>query len=335
MGDIIHTLPAVAALQAALPEINIGWVVEERWVELLCSPNASLAGPRSPGRPVADRIHPVNTKGWRRSLSSPDTWRQIFGSIGDLRAPHCPVAIDFQGALRSALLARFSGAKEIYGFAHPREGIAKMFYTQRVIASGAHVIEQNLSLAQAFTRLRLELSNPHLPRDAAAERECDRYLTEHKIEKLVLLNPGAGWGAKQWPAQRYGEVAKRLSEDGLQCLINYGPGEHPLASAAETSSKGCANSISLSLTQLIAFTRRAALFIAGDTGPMHLAAALSVPVIAIFGPTDPARNGPFGTKSIVLRNAQSLTSHKRRTEPDEGLLKITVEEVVALSLIHI
>ena len=330
MGDIIHTLPAVAALQAALPEIIVGWVVEERWVELLCSPNASLAGPRSPGRPVADRIHPINTKGWRRSLASPDTWRQVFGSIGDLRAPHYKTAIDFQGALRSALLARFSKAEEIYGFAHPREGIAKMFYTQRAIASGAHVIEQNLSLAEALVGARLQIANPQLPRDAAAERECDRYLAEHKIEKLVLLNPGAGWGAKQWPAERYGEVAKQLSEEyGLRCLINYGPGEQALATAAATSSQGRANSINLSLTQLIAFMRRAALFIAGDTGPLHLAAALSVPVVAIFGPTDPARNGPFGTKNIILRSPQSLTSHKRRTEPDEGLLKITVDEVVA------
>jgi len=329
MGDIIHTLPAVAALRRSLPEITIGWVVEERWVELLCSPNASLGGPRSPGRPLADRIHPINTKVWRRTPVSPDTWRQVIGSAGDLRAPHYQVAIDFQGAIRSAVLARLSGAKEIYGFVHPREGVAKMFYTERANANGAHVIEQNLSLAETFAGSRLEMPKPVLPRDAAAERECDRYLTEHKIERLVLLNPGAGWGAKQWPAERYGEVAKRLSEDGLQCLINYGPGEHALATAAEISSEGCANSISLSLTQLIAFTRRAALFMGGDTGPMHLAAALGVPVVAIFGPTDPSRNGPFNTRSVVLRSAASLTSHKRRTQPDEGLLKISVEEVVA------
>ncbi len=330
MGDIIHTLPAVAAFRAALPEVTIGWVVEERWVELLCSPTASLAGPPSSGRPLADRIHPVNTKSWRHSLASPDTWRQVFGSIGDLRVPHYKVAIDFQGSLRSSLIARLSGAKEIYGFAHPREGIAKIFYTQRAIATGAHVIEQNLSLAAALVGAPLQIANPQLPRDAAAERECDRYLIEHKIERLALLNPGAGWGAKQWPAERYGELAKRLSEEnGVKCLINYGPGEHPLATVAETSSEGCANSINLSLTQLIAFTRRATIFIGGDTGPMHLAAALSVPVVTIFGPTDPARNGPFGTKNIILRSPLSLTSHKRRTEPDKGLLKITVEDVVA------
>jgi heptosyltransferase-1 len=329
MGDIIHALPAVAALRESLPQISIGWVVEERWVELLCSPSASLAGPRSAGRPLVDRIHTVNTKGWRHTLIAPDTWRQISGSVRDLRIPHYQIAVDFQGALRSALIARLSGAKKIYGFASPRESAARMAYTERITACGTHVVEQNLSLSEALLGNRVGLRAAQLPRDKSAEQECDRYVAEHRIEKFAVLNPGAGWGAKQWPAQRYGEVAKQLSENGLKCLINFGPGEQALAEGAETSSDGHGETIQLSLTKLIAFTRRAALFIGGDTGPMHLAAALKVPVVALFGPTDPARNGPFGTTSVVLRNKLSPTSHKRRIQPDPGLLAITVDEVVA------
>jgi len=329
MGDIIHALPAVAALRESLPELTIGWVVEERWVELLCSPSSSLTGPRSAGRPIADRIHTVNTKGWRHSLITPDTWLQISGSVRDLRIPNYQVAVDFQGALRSALIARLSGAKRIYGFANPRESTARVAYTERITANGTHVVQQNLSLSEALLGKRVGSSQPQLPRDEAAEQECDRYMVEHRIEKFALLNPGAGWGAKQWPAERYGEVAKQLSRNNLRCLINYGPGEQALATAAETSSEGHSKTIQLSLTQLIAFTRRAALFIGGDTGPMHLAAALIVPVVALFGPTDPARNGPFGTSSVVLRNRLSPTSHKRRAQPDPGLLAITVDEVVA------
>ena len=329
MGDIIHALPAVAALRESLPELIIGWVVEERWVELLCSPSAPLAGPRSASRPLVDRIHTVNTKGWRRALTTPDTWRQVSGSVRDLRIPHYYIAVDFQGAFRSALIARLSGAEKIYGFANPRESIAKIACTERITANGTHVVEQNLSLSEALLGKRVGLPGAQLPRDEAAERECNRYMAEHRIEKFALLNPGAGWGAKQWPAERYGEVAKQLSQDGLGCLINYGPGEQRLATAAETSSEGHAKAIQLSLTQLIAFTRRAALFIGGDTGPMHLAAALKIPVVALFGPTDPARNGPFGTSGIVLRNQLSPTSHKRRIQPDAGLLAITVGEVVA------
>ncbi len=329
MGDIIHALPAVAALRESLLQTSIGWVVEERWVELLCSPSSSLAGPRSADRPLADRIHTVNTKGWRRSLITPDTWRQISGSVRDLRHPHYQVAIDFQGALRSALIARLSGAKRIYGFANPRESAARMAYTERITANGTHMVEQNLSLSEALLGKRVGLPAAQLPRDKSAEQECDRYMVEHRIEKFALLNPGAGWGAKQWPAERYGVVAKQLSEEGLHCLINYGPGEQTLAEASETSSERHGRAIQLSLTQLIAFTRRAALFIGGDTGPMHLAAALKVPVVALFGPTDPARNGPFGTRSVVLRNKLSATSHKRRIQPDPGLMAITVNEVVA------
>jgi heptosyltransferase-1 len=329
MGDIIHALPAVAALRAAAPELNIGWVVEERWVELLCAPSTSLIGPRSPGRPLVDRIHVVNTKAWRRSLFSSDTWKQIYGSTSDLRSGEYSLAIDLQGSLRSALLARLSGAKAIYGFANPREGIAKMFYTHRAIASEAHVVEQNRSLAEALIGEPLGMSEPQLPRDEAAEQDCDRYLREHQIEKFVLLNPGAGWGAKQWPPDRYGHAARQLSQNGLRCLINFGPREQSLAETVKSSSEGCASSVNLSLTQLIAFTRRAALFVGGDTGPVHLAAALGVPVVAIFGPTDPARNGPFAWRKIVLRSPLSFTSHKRRAQPDEGILKITVGEVVS------
>ncbi len=146
---------------------------------------------------------------------------------------------------------------------------------------------------------------------------------------FALLNPGAGWGAKQWPAERYGQVARRLAEDGVKSLINFGPGEEPLMRAVESASEGTAQGIACSLTELIALTRRARLFIGGDTGPMHLAAALGIPVVAIFGPTNPARNGPFGTRSIVLRSPASPTTHSRRAQPDPGMLEISSDEVVA------
>jgi heptosyltransferase-1 len=145
----------------------------------------------------------------------------------------------------------------------------------------------------------------------------------------VILNPGAGWGAKQWPAERYGGIAKALANRGVSSIINFGPGEDEFARLAEKTSGGAACALSFSVGELIALTRRARLFIGGDTGPMHLAAALHIPVVALFGPTDPARNGPSRTKSIVLRNQASRTSLSHRTEPDPGLLAITPEEVLA------
>jgi heptosyltransferase-1 len=119
-----------------------------------------------------------------------------------------------------------------------------------------------------------------------------------------------------------------LAAIGLPSILNCGPGEATLALAAEAASEGAAKTIKCSITDLIALTRRAKLFIGGDTGPLHLAAALRVPVVAIFGPTDPARNGPYGTSSVVLRHPESPTSHTRRAVPDEGMLEITAQAVV-------
>jgi heptosyltransferase I len=329
MGDIIHTLPAVIALRQAFPNALIGWVIEERWAELLCTLPTPRSGARSPQRPLVDRIHTVDTAKWRKSFLSLQTLQEIASALSDLRAPRYQIAVDFQGAVRSALIARWSGATTIYGAAQPRENVASMFYTRTVMARGDHIIEQNMSLAWAVTGSALEIPALEFPHDEVAKQDCDRRRQEQRLYKFVIMNPGAGWGAKRWPEQRYGEVARELAKDGIKILVNYGPGEEALARAVEEASGGVAKAIACSLTQLIALTRRAALFIGGDTGPMHLAAALGVPVVAIFGPTNPVRNGPFGTKSIVLRSSSSITSHVRRHEPEEGLLEINSVAVVA------
>ena len=329
MGDIIHGLAAVTALRAVFPEAWLGWVLEERWAELLCTLPTPRSGPRSPQRPLVDRIHTVSTRQWRAAPFSIQTWERIAASLSDLRAERYDVALDLQGALRSSLLARWCGAPVSYGFAQPRENLASIFYTRQVIAGGDHVVEQNLSLAESVAGCALRISPVEFPHDDSAERECDRRLKEHRVEDFALLNPGAGWGAKQWPAERYGQVATQLAKDGVKSFVNFGPGEETIARAVEAASRGAAEPVTGSLTQLIALTRRTRLFIGGDTGPMHLAAALGVPVVGIFGPTNPARNGPFGTPNLVLRSASSATSYKRLAEPDHGLLAISSAQVVA------
>jgi heptosyltransferase-1 len=327
MGDIIHTLPAATALRQALPEAVFGWLIEERWAELLCTLPTPRSGPRSPQRPLVDKVHSVNTKQWRSAPFSGQTWEQMAAGFSDLRAGHYQIAVDFQGAARSALLARWSGTPIRYGFAQPRENVASMFYTRQVIARGDHIVEQNHSLAEAVARRPLQRPGVDFPHDHAAEQECDRRLKESTVEKFVLFNPGAGWGAKQWPAERYGSVARQLADDGLKSIINCGPGEENVVQSVEAASGGVAERFSGSLTQLIALTRRASLFIGGDTGPLHLAAALRIPVVGIYGPTDPARNGPFGTSSIVFRSPFSLTTHTRRAQPEKGLLEISADQV--------
>jgi heptosyltransferase-1 len=339
MGDVIHTLPAAFALREAFPHAQIGWLIEERWAELLCAPGSPRRGPRSPQRPLADWVHTVNLAGWRRSLFTIKTiqqiatvWNDVRGNDvrrNNLRGARYDVAVDLQGALRSALLARWSGAHVVYGAAEPRESPASLWYSRRIIVRGSHVVEQNLSIAEAVAQKKLKIPAVEFPRDPAADARVNQQLATLKITDFAILNPGAGWGAKRWPSQRYGQVARALANDRIRSVLNYGPGEEDLAKEAEIASDGAAVAMKCSISELIALTRRARLFIGGDTGPLHLAAAFGIPVAAIFGPTDPARNGPYHTRSIVLRSPASPTTHKRSELPDEGLLEISTDSVVA------
>jgi heptosyltransferase-1 len=340
MGDILHAMPAVTLLRQALPEGSIGWIIEERWAPLLCAPGTPLSGPRSPGRPLVDVVHTVDTATWRATPFSPETWKEVWAIRRELRAEAYELAIDFQGALRTALMAHWAGAKTLVGFEHPREHAASLLYDRRVEAEGSHVIEQSVSLAAALSCTAAMPPPIALPVDAAAEKWCENALRQHQIHEFAILNPGAGWPGKQWPAEYYGEVAKGLAALGFRSLVNFGPGEESLARAVENSSDDEAEAVPCSLSELISLTRRARLFIGGDTGPMHLAAALRVPVVGIFGPTNPSRSGPFGTRSIVLRSAASSNTEtvrrsaarKEREQPDPGLLSITVEDVLGAAM---
>jgi len=333
MGDVIHTLPAVHALREAFPRAHIGWLIEERWAELLCAPGSQRRGARSALRPLVDEVHAVNLKAWGKTPFSISTFQRAATVWNDVRDAHYDIAVDLQGAMRSALLVRLSGARVVYGAAEPRESPASLWYTRRVVAHGRHVVEQNLSVARAVIGFPRETLAPDVsgdfPQDAVVEARVEEKLAELGIGEFAILNPGAGWGAKRWPAERYGEVALQLAKQGVRSILNYGPGEEELARLAEAASEGTARAMSCNITELIALTRRARLFIGGDTGPLHLAAALRVPVVGIYGPTDPARNGPFGTRRVVLRSAESVTSHARRAEADEGMLAIGSGAVVA------
>jgi heptosyltransferase-1 len=331
MGDVIHTLYAVSALRADFPEMRLGWAIEERWSELIFSRASDRCGPLGPLRPLVDCVHQLNTRDWRRSLLSSGTWRDISSGFGEIRAQHYEAAVDFQGAIKSGLIARFAGAQVVVGPEHPREMPARIAYKARIKTEGAHVIEQYRSLAEAIGGESLPFMLPQFPCDPLAEASVAA-LASDTSRNLVILNPGAGWAAKQWPTERYGEVAKELKRNGMRCVVNYSGAEQGLALKVQAASGGTAEPIGCTVGELIALTRRARLFIGGDTGPLHLAAAMGVPVVAIFGPTDPARNGPYQTKSVVLRNAASRTSLSHTSTPDPGLQQITVAEVTSAAL---
>jgi heptosyltransferase-1 len=246
-----------------------------------------------------------------------------------MRSQQYDLALDFQGSMKSALIARLSKARSVVGFARPRESAATMFYSQKVQTSPPHVVDQNIALARTFIGDAELTRTTHLPTDSAAEKWVGDRLSAIGISKFAILAPTAGWKAKEWPAANFGVVAKVLAERGIASLINFGPGEEHVADEVRAASDGLANPFACDLSQLIELTRRSTLFIGGDTGPMHLAAALDVPVVALFGPTDPARNGPHNTRARVLRSRESVTSYSHVDRIDAGLARITPEEVVA------
>ncbi|MGA2251784.1 glycosyltransferase family 9 protein [Terracidiphilus sp.] len=336
MGDILHALPAVTALRQTHPGWQIDWVVEPAWAPLLtANSGAETRVERGPAQPLVDNIHPAAVKAWARSPLSGNTLRKISGLRRDLRAGRYDAVLDFQGAIRSAMIGRLAGCRRVIGEAVPREPAAKWLFTERVETRGVHVIEQDIEVASAVAGDTLQPMLPLLPVDPEAETWCDALLgtgqnsgSEYAARPLALLNPGAGWGAKRWPVGRYAAVARGLAKRGFSVVVNAGPGEEELAEAIRMQSGGAALPATCSLSQLIALTRRVSLAVAGDTGPLHLACALGKPVVGIFGPTDPARNGPFGTRFRVLRSAESRRDHTRRAEPEAGLLTIQPEEVL-------
>ena len=325
MGDILHALPAVTALRAAHPDWFLGWAIEPQWRGLLAADNALARGPATP---VVDQLHIVAAKEWGRHPISAATIEDIRRVRQELRAARYDVCVDLQGALRSAVLGKWAHPRRLIGEEKPREWAARYLFDEPIPTKGVHVIEQAVEVANAVAREDLPVMLPWLPVSETAETFCDVRLAALNNKPFAILNPGAGWGAKRWPAERYGEVACALVKRGYGVVINAGPGEEMLAREVNAASGNIAITLMPALDELIALTRRSSLVIAGDTGPLHLASALGKPVVGIFGPTDPARNGPFGGNFRVLRHPESKRDHSRRMEPEAGLLTISPEDVL-------
>jgi heptosyltransferase I len=333
MGDILHALPAITALRRSHPEWVIDWVVEPKWRGLLAAEDSSGRDTNSPlaKQPIVNRLHFASTKEWRQRLFSAQTRTEISALRQSLRAGHYDTVLDLQGAIRSAVVARMAKSRRRVGEDNPRERAARWFFTERVATRGAHVIEQDLELASAVAGDALAPVQPWLPVESAAEAWADSVMPPSSNEQAVLINPGAGWGAKRWPAERYADVARILLGRGLRVFANAGPGEVALSNTIVQRTGGGTTPLLCSLPELIAITRRVSLVIAGDTGPLHLACALGRPVVGIYGPTDPGRNGPYGTRFRVLRSPESRRDHTRHEAPEAGLLTITPQDVLRAS----
>lgn len=336
MGDVLHAMPAVAALREKHPKWMIGWAIEPAWRELLQAESevhdvAWKFSGRDSRRPLVDLWTSVPTKQWKRRPVSLSTLRDIKALRRELLGDRYDICVDMQGSVRSAVVGRMARTREFVGPAEPREAPAAWFYRRKIRVNAAHVVEQGCELLGASVGETLKPAKVTLPVDPAAEQWCDALLASSG-ERFALMAPTAGWGAKEWPPERYGAVAGALGRAGIRTLVNAASTEDAVGRRVVEASGGSAALVPCSVGQMIAVVRRAAVVIGGDTGPLHLAAALERPVVGLYGPTDPARNGPYGTQARVLRHSSSRVDHARNRETEKGLMQITVDEVVEAAL---
>jgi heptosyltransferase I len=287
IGDIVHTLPALAALRTAMPHSEISWVVERSSSEILKD------------NPLLDRLIEVDTKALRRGLMSGETLRAPRQQLRRLRASAFDVALDFQGLLKSASIARLSGARRVFGFSREglREPASAFLLSKRVfVPKQTHVIFKALELVHGALGVPVptnpeELEFPiHIePADESAAAAA----APDSTGNFAILNPGGGWPTKLWSADKFGSLADALWENfGLRSLITYGPGEKDLAECVfKSSSSGTARTVSLSLKSFYALAKMSKIYIGGDTGPTHIAVAARTPIVGLFGPTEWWRNG--------------------------------------------
>lgn len=315
IGDVLHGLPVLNALRDALPKAFLGWVVEGRAAQLLR------------GHKALDELIEL-PRGW---LKSP---RAVWDLRRKLRALRFDVAIDLQGLSKSAIAARLSGAPRRIGFdgVDGRE-ISPWLNNERVAATQTHVIDRNLELLG-----RLGISQPAVRFDltdtTATTAAVDTMLQSLRPrEHFAVINPGAGWNSKLWPAPRYAAVTRYLGQArGLKSLVVWaGDQERAWAEEIVAGSGGFASlAPSTSLPELAALVRRAVLFVGSDTGPLHLAAAVNTPCVAMFGPSPGERNGPYGSTHITLQKARLAGSSKeRRTANGDAMAAISIDDVCA------
>lgn len=294
IGDIIHTLPAFAAIRKALPEAEISWVAEQRSAEILR------------GNPLIDNLIEVDTRSIRGGKVIEEILLDVSRQVRDLRKFKFDIAIDFQGLLKSAMIAKLSGAKIRYGFSknNLREPASRFFLNHSVeIPPQTHIIRKNLILAQMALRISVPDDNFDFPIFTDKEHKAEALrIVEQAEGNFAILNPAGGWVTKLWQAEKYGVLADRLwEENGLISIIATGPEELELAEKVlKNSRSGKAIAVQPSLKGFYELAGYASVYVGGDTGPTHLAIAAGTPVVGIFGPTEWWRNGSTNADDICV-----------------------------------
>ena len=323
IGDIIHTLPSLAAIRENIPEAELSWVAESRSAEILR------------GNEMIDRLIEVDTRSLRRGPVVASILPSLRDHFRKLRRHQFDIAIDFQGLMKSAAIAKLSGARLRYGFdaASLREPASRIFLNRTVDVPGnINVITKNLALAAAALGFESPANGYRFPvsTQESHRRESDE-LAAAAAGNFAVLNPAGGWVTKLWPAENYGRLADLLWEhNGLASIVAVGPEDVGLAERVIQASRSGRSIVARpSLKGFYELAKRAAVYVGGDTGPTHLAIAAGAPIVGIFGPTEWWRNGsPFQDDICVERtDIGCRVDCHRRTCSNWICMEISVETV--------
>ncbi len=321
LGDIVHTLPVLPLLRERFPEGEISWLVEKKYQPLLLK------------NPFIERLITVDTLRWRKKLLSLSTYGELSSSVRELRRGRFNLAIDFQGLIKSGLLTFLSGAPLRLGFGKVdlREPWSSIFLNRSRSSAPQeiHIVDKNLGLLKP-----LGIDSKRVEFPLVVSEEADRYVNDGlhalKLAEFIIINPGGGWRSKRWSPEKYASLADMIIDRmRYQILLTWGPGERELAmEIASRMKSSTAISFSTDIPQLIALIKRAKLLVGGDSAPLHLAVACGTPVVGIYGPSDPDRNGPYNPADIVIRRKVPCAPCYKRDCPAEPCLgAITHREV--------
>ena len=309
LGDIVHALPVLSAIRAARPDVEVDWLVDRKYAGIL--EFVEGLSQRVIGRPGLSR------------------------AVSELRSRGYDVAIDLQGLLKSAAMARLSGATRVIGFEERalREGAAAWFYNETAtVAPNAHVIQKNFSVLPLLgITPPAQVTFPFVVPPSAVLDQLMDHVRSAGRRGFALMNPGAAWPNKRWAAERFGALAQRIrDEHDLACVVLWGGDEAPLADAVVSASSGTAmRAPQTGLGDLLALSAQAALMVSGDTGPLHIAAAMKTPIVGLYGPTWPERNGPWNPNDVTVSRANTCVCHHKRQCQRSGTMcidEITVDE---------
>ncbi len=326
LGDVVHALPALSMLRANHPSAHIAWLVEEPYRDLLFD------------NPDLDEIIVIRTRYWRKNWTL-KTFGEIRDTIALLRERQFDVALDLQGLIKTGLIAFLSGARLRMGLHRKncREPLNALFTNKKAsfISKGSHVVDISLNLIRLSGGTK-PTPQPH-PLEVPEEirEKVAMFFKENpelKTRSIAVVNPGAGFPTKLWKLDRFAKLADRIARElGLNILLAWGPGEKPMAEKiADSMTEKSWIAPKTSIQESIALFGHTALMISCDSGPLHLCAGMGMPTVSIFGPTDPVRNGPYGSNHQVIYKEQPCSFCWKKTcaiETHDCMEQVEVEDV--------